>query len=117
MSTQVLQVITLALTVGGSRAGAVNPLNSTSAMDPYLTVFAVAALVLSVILLFLVSAAHRCSENYLNQRLNESLDSNVKLRQRNYELMADLEEQRQRIAELSGRQANVLENVTGAMNT
>ena len=85
-----------------------------SAAEWLLTVFAVVALIISVILLFWVFAKYRRSEHRLNQDISELTITNIKQRQENDELTATNEKLRQENAELYRKQVEVLENIIGA---
>jgi len=104
----------LALTPTERWNAARGPFGTISTSEAWLTVFAVVALIISVILLFRVFAKYRRSENYLNQKITELTIANVKLRRENTELAATNEKLRQENAELYRKQVEVLENVIDA---
>jgi len=114
MTIQGLHIISLALTPIERWGAARRPFNTASAAETWLTVFAVVALIISVVLLFWVFAKYRRSENYLNQKITELTIANVKLRRENTELTATNEKLRQENAELYRKQVEVLENIIDA---
>lgn len=61
MTTYVLQVVLLELTPTERWAAARHPFNGSSAVEGWLTGFAMAALIISLILVFFLSANHRRS--------------------------------------------------------
>jgi hypothetical protein len=71
MTTQVLHVIFLALTPIERWGAARHPFNASSAAEGWLTVFAMAALITSVILVFWLIAKHRRSEDHFKQEIAE----------------------------------------------
>jgi hypothetical protein len=89
MTTNVLQVVLLALTPTERWAAARHPFNGSSAVEGWLTGFAMAALIISLILVFFLSANHK-----------RSLDS---FRHQIDGLTAHIEQLQQRIAELDQR--------------
>ena len=111
ITIQGLHVISLALTPIERWEAAKSPFDRISAAEAWLTVFAVLALIISVILLFRVFAKYRRSENCLNQKITELTITNVKLRQENSELTTTNEKLRQENAELYRKQVEVLENI------
>jgi len=111
MTIQGLYVISLALKPIQRWEAARGSFNPDSAAKAWLTVFAVVALIISVILLFWVFAKHKRSENRLNLRITELTITSVKLRQENAELTATNEKLRQENAELYRKQVEVLENI------
>jgi len=111
LTIQVLHIISLALKPVQRWEAARRPLSPDSAAMTWLTVFAVVALIIAVILLFWVFANHRRSENRLNLRITELTITNVKLQQENNKLTATNEKLRQENAELYRKQVEVLENI------
>jgi len=111
---QGLHIISFALTPVERLKAATGPFNTDSAAKAWLTVFAVVALIISVILLFWVFAKHRHSENRLNLKITESTITNVKLRQENAELTATNEKLQRENTELYRKQVEVLENIIDA---
>lgn len=109
-----LHVISLALTPTERWNAAKGSFGTISIAEAWLTVFAVVALIISVILLFRIFAKYKRSENYLNQKITELTIANVKLRRENTELTATNEKLRQENAELYRKQVEVLENVIDA---
>jgi len=99
MTIQGLHVISLALTRFEQWKAARGPLNTDSSGTALLTVFAVVALIISVVLLFWVFSKYRRSENYLNQKIAELTIADIKQRQEIAELTATNIKQRQEIAE------------------
>jgi cell division protein FtsB len=83
----------------------------------WLTVFAVVALIISVVLLFWVFARHRQSEHRLNLQITELVITSEKLQERIEQLTATNEKQRQEIAKLYGTQVEDLEDITDTENT
>jgi len=114
ITIQGLHVISLALTPIGRWEAARRPFSTGSAAEWVLTVFAVVALIISVILLFWVFAKYRRSEHRLNLKISELTVTNIKQRQENDELTATNEKLRQENAELYRKQVEVLENIIGA---
>ena len=114
---QVLLSISLAPTAGDQLAAATGLLGLTSGIEWLLTAYAIVSLALSVILMFWVSHGHRRIEHCLSRELADSVAASAKLQQKNDELTVANEELRQTIAEQSGKQQEVPESVTGAINT
>jgi cell division protein FtsB len=85
--------------------------SSDSSAMGLLTVFAMIALIIAVILLFWVFAKYRRSEHYLNLTITELTINNVKLRQENNELTAANEKLQQENTELYRKQVEVMENI------
>jgi lysylphosphatidylglycerol synthetase-like protein (DUF2156 family) len=79
ITTQVLQVIFLALTPSERWTAARHPFNASSAAEGWLTVFAVVALITSVILVFWLIARHRRSEECLKRKIFELTSADEKL--------------------------------------
>jgi len=79
MTTQVLHVISLALTPSGQWCAAIHPFGAFSAAGGWLTVFAMVALITSVILMFWRSADHRRSEDHLKRKIFEITAADEKL--------------------------------------
>ena len=84
---------------------------STSTTEGLLTVLAMIALIIAIILLFWVFAKYRRSEDRLNLKVTELTINNVKLRQENNKLTAANEKLRQENAELYRNQVEALENI------
>jgi len=82
MTIQGLYVISLALTRFERWKAARGPLNTDFSGEAWLTVFAVVALIISVILLFWVFAKHRRTEHRLNLQITELIITNERLRGR-----------------------------------
>ena len=114
MTIQGLYVISLALTPTEKWKAARGSFDTASAAEGWLTVLAVVALIISVVLLFWVFAKYRRSEHCLNLKITELTITNVKLRQENNELTAANEKLRQENAELFRKQVEVLENIIDA---
>lgn len=87
MATRLLQIIFLALTPTERWAAARHPFNGSSAVEGWLTGFAMAALIISLILVFFLSAKHRRSLDNFRCKIDG--------------LTAEINELRQEIAELS----------------
>ena len=121
ITIQGLHVIFLAVTRFEQWKAARGPLNTNSSGEVWLTVFAVVALIISVVLLFWVFAKHKQSEHRLNlqiteliitneklgQQNNELTVTNAKLGQQNNELTVTNEKQRQEMAELYRKQVEI----------
>ncbi len=71
ITTQVLHVIFLALTSTERWRAARHPFGASSAAEGWLTVFAIVALITSVILVFWLIAKHRRSEDRLKRKIFE----------------------------------------------
>ena len=68
MTIQMLQVVPLGITHTGRLAAAGQPFDAYSAVEGWLTGFAMAALIISLILVFFLSANHRRSlDNFRRQ--------------------------------------------------
>lgn len=109
-----LHNISLVLTPLERWEAAKGTFNTDSVTRALLTVFAIVALIISVVLLFRVFAKHRRSENRLNLKSTELTIANVKFRQKNNELKANNENLRQENAELYRKQVEVKENIIQA---
>ena len=109
MWIQGLHIVFLALTGYERWAAAQKGLTYES----QLTWFAVAALALSVILLFWVYTKRARTETKLRQNLTDLTVTTYKLRQEKDELAAANMRLQEAIAELSGRRATVLKNTEG----
>lgn len=70
MTTHVLQVVLLALTPTERWAAARHPFNASSAVEGWLTGFAMAALIISLILVFFLSAKHRRSLDSFKHKID-----------------------------------------------
>jgi len=114
ITIQGLHVISLTLTPTERWEAARGSFSIGSTAEWLLTVFAVVALIISVILLFWVFAKYRRSEHRLNLNISELTVTNIKQRQENDELTATNEKLRQENAELYRKQVEVLENIIGA---
>ena len=79
MTTQVLHVISLALTPSERWCAVIHPFGDFSAAGGWLTVFAMVALITSVILMFWRSAIHRRSEDCLKRKIFEITAADEKL--------------------------------------
>jgi hypothetical protein len=89
MTIQMLQVVLSGIVHTGRLAAAGQPFDAYSAVEAWLTGFAMAALIISLILVFFLSAKHQRSlENFRRQ-----IDG----------LTAHIDELRQKIAELGGQ--------------
>lgn len=110
MTMQELYVISLSLTPNEKWKAAGSFSTASSAMGS-LTVFAMIALIIAVILLFWVFAKYRRSEHCLNLKITELTINNVKLRQKNNKLTAANEKLQQENTELSRKKIEALENI------
>lgn len=86
MTVQVLQVVLSGITHAGRLAAAEKPFDAYSAVEGWLTGFAMAALIISLILVFFLSAKHRRSLDDFRSQIDG--------------LTAHIDELQQRIAEL-----------------
>ena len=118
MTIQGLHVIFLALTPMERWEAARGRFDANSAIGTWLTVFAVLALIISLVLLFWVFATYRRSANSLNQKITELTILNIKLRQENTavttiseNLQHTNEKLQQENAELYHKQVRILENI------
>jgi len=82
MTTYVLQVVLLALTPTERWAAARNPLNGSSAVEGWLTGFAMAALIISLILVFFLSANHKRSLDRFRRKIDVLTTEIVELKQK-----------------------------------
>lgn len=115
ITIQGLHVISLALTpIKRWEAARGSFIGASFAAETWLTVLAMVALIISVVLLFCVFAKYRRSEHRLNLKITELTIANVKLRQENDELTTTNEKLRQENAELYRKQVEVLENIINA---
>jgi hypothetical protein len=101
MTIEGVQAITLALSATEKWKAAGTPFSIGSKAEILLTMAAVAALIISEILLFWVFSKYRNSEQKLNQKLTDLTIVNVKQRQENDKLTAADEKLQQELAELS----------------
>ena len=113
MTIQGLCVASLSLTPTEKWRSA-GSFNAASSAEGLLTVLAVIALIVAVILLFWVFARYRRSEHYLNLKVTELTVNNVKLRQENNELTTANEKLQQENTELSRKKIEALENIINA---
>ena len=113
----VLLSVCLGAAAGDCLAAGTRPRVLSSGVEWLLTGYAIVSLSLSLILLFWVSHGHKRIELRLNRELADSLAAIDKLQQKNDELTAANEQLRQRIAELSAKQQDVPETVTGVTRT
>jgi uncharacterized protein YpmB len=116
MILQGLHVILLALTPMERWGAARSSFSSGSQSEWLLTLFAVVALLVSLILLFWVSIKHGRSKRELNEKITDLTIANVQLRQENDEQIAANTELQQAIVGLSRKQVEVLKNITDAAN-
>ena len=96
-----LYTISLALSANEKWKAAATPFGSGSTTELLLTGFAVAALLVSEILLFWVFSKYRRSVQELNQKLTESTVTNVKQRQENKQTTAANKKLQQDLNELT----------------
>ena len=99
ITIQGLHVISLALTPIERWEAARGSFDTASALEAWLTVLAVIALIISVVLLFWVFAKHRHYEHCLNLKIAELIITNDKLRE---------------IGELNSERVDVLEKIIDA---
>ena len=111
MSIQCLQFTSLALTATERWAKSSGPFYSDYAYEGHLTVLAVVALILSIILLIWASTKRTLSEQHLNQKNTDLTVDNFELWQENNELKAANKELQQEVAELSGKQVEIRESI------
>ncbi len=111
MTIQGLHVISLALTRFERWKASMNPLSTDSSGEVWLAVFAVVALIISVVLLFWVFSKHRQSEHRLNLQITELLVTNEQLREKMEQLSATNEKLRQENTVLHQKQVEILGNV------
>lgn len=100
ITIQGLQVIFLALTPAERWGAARRPFATSSGAEGWLTLFAVVALIISVILLVWVLTKHRRTERTLKQKIAELTATNEKLRRA--------------IGQLKGEQVELLEGIIDA---
>jgi cell division protein FtsB len=101
MAVEGLYIISLALSAIEKWKAAGSPFNTGSKTEGLLTALAVAALIISEILLFWVFSKYKRSEQQLNQKLTDLTVTNVKLRQENDKSIAATEKMQQELAELN----------------
>ena len=101
VTIQGLYIISLALRPIERWGAARDSFNADSSSNELLTVFAIVALVISIILLIWVFIKHRRSEDLLNLKITDLTVTNVKLQQENEKLTATNEELRQENSELT----------------
>ena len=116
MSIQALQVTFLALTATERWAKSSGPFYSDYAYEGHLTVFAMVALILSVILLIWASAKRTLSEQHLNKKNTDLTVANFELWQENDQLKVTNKELQQEVAELSGKQVEIRESIIDPVN-
>lgn len=97
----VLYTISLALSANEKWKAAKSPFGSGSTTEILLTGFAVAALLVSEILLFWVFSKYRRSEQQLNQKVTDLTVTNVKQRQENKQSTAANKKLQQELDELT----------------
>jgi hypothetical protein len=78
---QLLQVIFLALKPTERWRAARHPFNASSAAEGWLTVFAMVALIIAVILMIWLTAKRRRSEDIIKRKIAELTTTNIKLQQ------------------------------------
>ena len=81
ITIQGLHVISLALTPIEWWKATRGPVDTASAVEPWLIGFAVVALIISIILLYWESAKHKHYEDGLNLKITELIITNDKLRE------------------------------------
>ena len=101
MAYEGLYTISLALSANEKWKAAASPFGSGSTTEILLTAFAVAALLISEILLFWVFSKYRSSEQQLNQKLTDLTVTNVKQRQENKQTTAANKKLQQDLNELT----------------
>jgi len=101
MAFEGLYTISLALSANDKWKAAASPFGIGSTTEVLLTGFAVAALLISEILLFWVFSKYRRSEQHLNQKLTDLTVTNVKQRQENEKSTADNKKLQQELVELT----------------
>ena len=109
---QGLYTISLALSANEKWKAAKSPFGAGSTTEILLTGFAVAALLVSEMLLFWVFSKYRRSEQQLNKKITELTVTNVKQRQENERTTATNKKLEQDIADLTAaneklRQENI----------
>ena len=112
MAFEGLYTIFLALSANEKWKAAATPFGSGSTTDVLLTGFAVAALLVSEILLFWVFSKYRCSEQQLNQKLTDLTVTNVKQRQENEKTTAANKKLEQELDELTAKNEKLLQENT-----
>jgi len=98
---QGLYTISLALSANEKWKAAKSPFGAGSTTEILLTGFAVAALLVSEILLFWMFSKYRRSEQLLNKKITELTVTNVKQRQENEKTTAANKKLEQELAELT----------------
>ena len=78
---QLLQVIFLALKPTERWRAAKHPFNASSAAEGWLTIFAMVALIIAVILMIWLTAKRRRSEDIIKRKIAELTSVNIKLQQ------------------------------------
>jgi hypothetical protein len=81
MTTQLLHVIPSALTISERWGAAGRDFDAFSAVDGWLTGFAMAALIISLILVFFLSANHKRSLDNFRRQIDGIAANNEELRQ------------------------------------
>lgn len=112
MAVEGLYTISLALSASERWKAAGTPFGTGSNTEVLLTAFAVAALLISELLLFWVFSKYRRSEQQLNQKLTDLTVANVKQRQENEKSTAANTQLQNELTELTAineklRQENV----------
>ncbi|MHC4532866.1 MAG: hypothetical protein ACYS6K_02845 [Planctomycetota bacterium] len=101
MFVEGLYTITLALSASDKWKAARTPFGIGSKTEILLTGLAVAALIISEVLLFWVFSKYRRSEQQLNQKITDLTVTNVKQRQENKKSIADNKQLQQELAKLN----------------
>jgi uncharacterized membrane protein YbhN (UPF0104 family) len=111
-TTKLLQVISLALTSTERWAAARHAFNASSAVEGWLTGFAMAALIISTILVFFLSANHRRSLDDFRKQIAGLTTQIIKLQQKIAGLSqyAPVEELEQEPSEVSEETVAIPEN-------
>ncbi|MCP4609502.1 MAG: hypothetical protein GY845_12380 [Planctomycetes bacterium] len=109
MAFEGLQTISLALSANEKWKAAATPFGSGSTTEVLLTGFAVAALLISEILLFWVFSKYRRAVQELNQKLTDSTVTNVKQRQENEKTIVANKKLEQELDELTAKNEKLLQ--------
>lgn len=86
MTTKPIQIIFLALTATERWSAAGHPFNASSTVEGWLTGFAMAALIISLILVFFLSAKHRRSLDSFKSKIDGLTTEVIELKQKIEEL-------------------------------